>query len=365
MNIVTIIDSFKGTMSSEVVSSILSQVLISKGHNVVSIPISDGGEGFVESIKNHFSIEGIVVEANGPFGEKLLSEYILKDKIAYIEMNSAAGLTLIEKNKLNPLATTTYGVGVIALDAIKRGAKSIILGIGGSSTNDGGAGMVQALGVEFFNNEKLIDKKMNGALIGEITSIKIDNLVRNINDVKFIIASDVKNPLLGKNGCAAIYSPQKGANLDQIKLLEDNMTNYAKIVQGLFKNNYSSIEGAGAAGGMGFGCLAFLNAKIVSGINFMINLMNIEKVIQENDVVIVGEGKLDLQTKNGKAPSGIAKVAKKYNKKVIGLFGMIENEIKCDYIDEVIAVVPTYATAEESMENPTEYFSKMVRDIKI
>ena len=221
MNIVTIIDSFKGTMSSEVVSSILSQVLISKGHNVVSIPISDGGEGFVESIKNHFSIEGIVVEANGPFGEKLLSEYILKDKIAYIEMNSAAGLTLIEKNKLNPLATTTYGVGVIALDAIKRGAKSIILGIGGSSTNDGGAGMVQALGVEFFNNEKLIDKKMNGALIGEITSIKIDNLVRNINDVKFIIASDVKNPLLGKNGCAAIYSPQKGANLDQIKLLED------------------------------------------------------------------------------------------------------------------------------------------------
>ncbi|MCK4551575.1 MAG: glycerate kinase [Tenericutes bacterium] len=365
MNIVAMIDSFKGTISSLEISLIIKQELEKKGHIVNSIPISDGGEGFIDSIKSHFSVDTIKVETFGPLGDSILCEYILKDDIAYIEMNSAAGLSLIRKDKLNPLLTSTSGVGKIIKDALKKGAKKIILGVGGSSTNDGGSGMLQTLGVKFYNEGKLIVNKMNGELIGKVTSIDITKLQEVLSGIEFEIASDVKNPLLGKNGSAYIYSPQKGANQTQVQLLEENMKSFSKVVESHFGKDFSNENGAGAAGGIGFGCLAFLNAEISSGIGMMIELLNLEESIKKSSVLIVGEGKLDNQTKYGKAPSGLAKLAKKHNKKVIGVFALIEKDTKCDYLDNVMAIVPKYATMKESTGNPAKYFTKMIRDLKI
>lgn len=365
MNIVAMIDSFKGTISSLDISSIIKQELEIKGHKVNSIPISDGGEGFVDSLKAHFLVDTIKIKADGPLGNSIFCEYILIDNVAYIEMNSAAGILLIQNHKLNPLLTSTSGVGVIIKDAIARGAKKIILGVGGSSTNDGGSGMLQTLGVRFYNKDGLIIKKMNGNLIGQVTAIDVTKLQKVTKGIKFEIASDVKNPLLGKNGSAYIYSPQKGASQAQVQMLEKNMENFSSIVESHFGKSFSNKNGAGAAGGMGFGCLAFLDAKIASGIGMMIKLLDLEENIKNSDFLIVGEGKLDNQTRYGKAPSGLAKLAKKHNKKVIGVFGIIEENVDCQYLDNVISVVPKYATMKESIENPKIYFSKMIKDLEI
>ncbi len=365
MNIAIIVDSFKGTMTSTEISSIIHKYLAEKGHDAVTIPISDGGEGLVETIKAHFLCSGIVVSTEGPFGEKISSEYVIVDDCAYIEMSSAAGITLVKRENLNPLIASTYGVGTIIKDAIKKGVKKIVLGIGGSCTNDGGSGILQALGVKYYIGNKLVRERMNGSLVGDITSIELGNLSKNIAGISFDLASDVKNPLLGKNGCSIVYSSQKGANHDQITLLEKNMTAYSYVVENTVGSDYSELEGSGAAGGVGFGCLAFMNAKIYSGIEYLIKLLNIEEEIKKSDIVIVGEGKFDKQTKYGKAPYGIAKLGKKHKKRVLGVFAIVETGVGCEYIDEIISIVPKYATIEESFKNPQLSFSKLVKDIKI
>ncbi len=358
------IDSFKGTVSSVRLSSIIKSELEKMGHNVKSIPISDGGEGFVDSIKAHFLIDTLKVDSIGPLGDNVICEYILIDHVAYIEMNSAAGISLIDEDRLNPLLTSTAGLGNIIKDAIRKGAKKVILGVGGSVTNDGGAGMLQKLGVKFYNKDRLIVKNMNGSLIGEVTSIDTSEFQRYIKGIDFEIASDVKNVLLGENGCAKIYSPQKGASEIQVKMLEENMVNFANIVEKQFGKSFRNIPSSGAAGGIGFGCLSFLRAKVNSGIDLMINLLDLEENIENSDCVIVGEGKLDEQTINGKAPVGIAKLAKKHNKEVVGLFALIDDNVECDYLDRIYSIVPKYATKEESTKNPELYFKEMIKDIK-
>ena len=365
MNVAVIVDSFKGTMSSTTISEIIQSDLIKRGHDVVTVPISDGGEGLVETIKTYFSCSGIPVLTENPFGKEISSEYVIVENCAYIEMSSAAGIMLVKREDLNPLLASTYGVGLIIKDAIKKGVEKIVLGIGGSCTNDGGAGILQSLGVKFYKGDKLINERMNGSLIGEITHIDIGDIKKNIAGVSFELASDVKNPLLGENGCSIVYSSQKGANKTQKELLERNMIWYSYLVVKTVGHNYSKLEGSGAAGGVGFGCLAFLDAKIYSGIEYLINLLSIEKMIIESDVVIVGEGKYDKQTKYGKAPYGIAKLAKKHNKKVLGVFAMVEEGVESDLLDEILAIVPKYATMEESFRNPKSSFAKLVRDIEI
>lgn len=365
MKIFASVDSFKGTISSKDISQIIEVELSALGHTVEICPISDGGEGFVEALKAHFFGDGIYVTSVDALNRKIECEYVLVDHVAYIEMNSSAGITLLKKEELNPLITSTFGVGLIVMDAIKKGAKEIVIGIGGSSTNDGGAGMLQALGVDFYVEDMLVSENMNGTLIGNITSFNTDQLVRNIKGVKFSIFSDVKNPLLGKNGCSAIYSPQKGANKDTVMLLEKHMSHFSALVERHFQKKVIDSEGSGAAGGFGFGAVTFLNATISSGIFSMIKLLNIEESVKRADVVIVGEGKLDLQTIFGKAPAGIAQIAKKHDKTVIGVFGMIESNVEYDFLDHIFSVVPNYASESESIANPKRYFTNMIKEMKI
>ena len=365
MNVAVIIDSFKGTMTSSEISFMVQKELSERGHDVVVAPISDGGESLVETIKTHFLCSGIIVPTFGPFGESIESEYVIIDNCAYIEISSAAGITLVKRDDLNPLLASTYGVGLIIKDAIKRGVKNVVLGIGGSCTNDGAAGILQALGMEFYNEDGLIESNMNGALIGEITRIELGSLKKNIKDVSFDLASDVSNPLLGNYGCSIVYSSQKGATSEQKKLLEKNMISYSNAVFNTVKFDYTKLEGAGAAGGVGYGCLAFLDANIYSGINYLIELLDIEDRIVESDIVIIGEGKFDKQTKFGKAPYGIAKLAKKHNKRVLALFAIVEEGLVSTLFDEIMSVVPKYASLEESCSHPQQSFMKLVKDIKI
>jgi glycerate kinase len=365
MNIIVAVDSFKGTLSSLEISHLLKLHFEKQGHHVLPIPISDGGEGFVDAIDYLFNNGLITVDTYGPLQDAIQANYIKYQDIAFIELSSVSGLNKIDKSRLNPLETSTYGLGLLVLDAIDQGAKKIVLGLGGSATNDGGAGMLQALGVKFYHNEELILEPMSGKLLSKITSFDTAALDQKIKGISFELASDVKNLLLGSDGCAHIYAKQKGANQKMRSKLEINMTHFADVVENHYDQTYRFFEGAGAAGGFGFGAMAFLNAKIHSGIDYMIDLLNLDSYIKTSDIVIVGEGKLDKQTSFGKAPYGIAKIAKKYNKKVIGIFAVSEGIREANYLDEVHVIVPKYASVEFSMNEPKKALIKMLNDIEV
>ena len=365
MNIAVFIDSFKGTLSSLELSHMIEEHFLKTHHHVSSVPISDGGEGFIDAIEASFPNSCEHVETEGPLGEKIEAKYILHNTQAFIGLHTAAGLTLLKKSALSPTAASSYGVGLIINDAIKKGAKKIVLGIGGSATNDGGAGFLQALGVRFFKAGSEIKQRMNGDLIDKVTAIDIRPIQPILNDVEFVVASDVKAPLLGPLGCANMFSIQKGATNKVRDYLENAMKHYADVVERTVQKRVRNIAGAGAAGGAGFGAMSLLNATIVSGIDYLIQLLDIEKRIMESDVVIVGEGRLDHQTIQGKAPYGIASLAKKHKKTVIGLFGSLKDDLQFDLLDQLYVVAPEYASHEESLLRPKVAFKKMLNDVKI
>ncbi|MFW5894955.1 MAG: glycerate kinase [Bacillota bacterium] len=365
MNIAVFIDSYKGTLSSIELSNMIEAHFKATSHNVFSLPISDGGEGFIEAIETVYPDDCHRIPTEDPLGNRINAKYVLKDKTAYIGLYTAAGLALLKKESLNPLKTSSFGVGLIILDAIKKGAEKIVLGIGGSATNDGASGMLQALGVRFFNGNVEIEERMTGGLLDQVTSVDTRDLETRIKNTVFVVASDVKAPLLGPKGSAHVFSTQKGADKDKREYLEKAMAHYADVVETHTGRHHRHDPGAGAAGGVGFGALSLLKAEMVSGIDFLIELVDIESIIKQNDIVIVGEGRLDDQTSQGKAPYGIAKLAKRHNKMVIGLFGSIEGSPATDYIDEVYAVAPQYAPYKESLLNPMPSFLKMLQDVKI
>ncbi|MFA5692315.1 MAG: glycerate kinase [Acholeplasmataceae bacterium] len=365
MKIVIAIDAFKGTISSKKLSEIISDKFKTESNVIKTFPISDGGEGFIDAIKHFYNCESKVYETYGPLLNQVNAEYVLIEQTAFLEINSTSGITLINKKELNPLKTSTYGFGLLIKHVIKEGAKKIVFGLGGSATNDGGAGMLQGLGANFFYDKKLIEEPLNGNLIGFIDDIDLSELEKIIKDIEFIVALDVANPLLGADGATHIFSSQKGASLKQRNILEENMTKFADLIESKIGKNFRHEKGAGAAGGVGFTALAILKAKFNMGINFIIDLFNLEEEVKESDLVIVGEGQLDSQTKFGKAPLGIAKMAKKYNKKVIGLFGLTSDVDVSEYIDKVYSVVPKYASKKESLENPIKNFQKMLDNIRI
>jgi glycerate 2-kinase len=365
MRIIVAVDSFKGTLSSSGISKIIKETYEPRGHEVTTFPISDGGEGFVTAIKSFYQKDAITIPTIGPLGDPIYASYVIHDACAFIELSSVVGLTTIHKNRLNPLRTSTFGLGLLVRDAITKGATTIVLGLGGSATNDAGAGMLQALGVEFYAHGKSISEPINGNIIANITSFDTKAMDHLIKGVTFDLANDVKNPLLGTDGCANIYAEQKGADKNMRDLLEQHMTSYANIVEAHFKDTFRFRFGAGAAGGFGFGAMAFLNARIMSGIDYMINLLDIESTIRETDLVIVGEGRLDQQTLFGKAPYGIAKLAKRHNKKVIGIFGISDYETDTTFMDEIHVVVPKYADIETSMNHPAAALKTMLEHIKV
>lgn len=323
MKILIAVDSFKGTLTSIQASKIIKKVFESKGHSVEIVPIADGGEGTLEAINYSIRGEKKYVSVSNPLAKKIISYYIIKNKTAYLEFAKSSGLILLKKSGLNPLKASSYGFGELINSALKENINNIVMGIGGSATNDAGVGMLSALGVKFYgknmNEIKHLDKT-GGEILNQIIDIDISGLNPKIRKINFTVFNDVKNPLFGKNGATKVYAPQKGANKNDIKKLEKGIRHFAKIIEKTFNAN-PQFEGAGSAGGLGFALKIFLNAKIIHGIEGIINLVGIKEKIEKSDLIITGEGAIDYQSSFGKAPMGIAKLAKKYDKKVIAVCG--------------------------------------------
>ncbi|CCL84784.1 TPA: glycerate kinase [Clostridioides difficile] len=359
MKILISIDSLKGSLSSiEAGNAIKKGILkVKEDAQVKILPLADGGEGTVDALVQWMNGKKETIEVTGPIAKKVDATYgLLKNtSTAIIEIAQASGLTLVPTELRNPLYTTTYGVGEIIKEAINKGYRNFIVGIGGSATNDAGIGMLQALGFEFYDeNNKLVG--LGGKVLNEIRHIKIENRLKELDECKFKIACDVNNPLFGKNGAAYIYGSQKGATSEIIEELDNGLRNFSKVVKNYLSKDVANVEGAGAAGGLGFAFLAFLNSKLESGIKIILEEIKLEEELKDADFVITGEGRLDNQTAMGKAPIGVAKLAKKYGVKVIGLAGATtEDAVKCNEegIDAYFSIVNRAMTIEEAMDKAT------------
>ena len=357
MKVVTAIDSFKGSMTS-----IEAGFAVAEGFRradpTVSVevrPLADGGEGTVEALVAGMNGEKMETLVTGPLGMPVQCEYgIIKDSMtAVIEMSGAAGITLVPKSELNPLEATTYGVGEVIKDAIEKGCRRFIVGIGGSATNDGGVGMLQALGYGFLDkNGKQIPYGAKG--LKELETITDDHVLPELADCEFMVACDVTNPLCGTEGCSAVYGPQKGATPSMIMDMDKWLSYYAAMSREKYPKADPKYPGTGAAGGMGFAFLTYTNAKLQSGIRIVLEETGLEEYIKEADLVVTGEGMLDFQTAMGKAPVGVAKLAKKYGKTVIAFAGGVtEDATECNRngIDAFFPIVRGITTLEEAMDN--------------
>lgn len=333
MNILIIPDSFKESLDSlEVAQEIqkgFSTVFTNANFNI--IPTADGGEGTVKALV--FATQGKIVEleVENPLGKPIMAHYgIIKNDTVVLEVASSIGLGLLKKEEKNPMKTSSYGVGQLIKSALDEGYQKFIIGLGGSSTNDGGAGMAQALGIQFSN--KYFQKVPKGAEnLHQITHTKI-SLDPRIKKCKFVAACDVNNPLLGPTGATYTYSSQKGARDQDLPILEKNLTHFSSILQNIYKKQPSIelVPGSGAAGGLGAGVMTFLNAKLQSGFSIFNEQINLEESIKNADLIITGEGRLDTQTFYGKAISGISELAKKYDKKIAAIVGSNElDEFQC------------------------------------
>lgn len=331
MKITVAIDSLKESLSSMEAGYAIKNGITKAipDAEVFVRPIADGGEGTVEAISVGMNGDLQEIQVTNPIGKSIICNYcILKDThTAIIEISAAAGLMLISNEERNPLYTTTYGVGEIILDAIAKGCRNFIVGLGGSATNDGGIGMLQALGFGMLNSEG--DSVPFGASgLKELTQITTDNAVAELKDCVFKIACDVTNPLVGEQGCSAVYGPQKNADPKMIHQMDNWLHNYANLVKNNFKNVDPDYPGAGAAGGLGFAFLTFLNSNLQSGIDLILEMTSLESYIKEADIVVTGEGRLDGQTIQGKAPAGVAKIAKQHNKLVIAFSGAVTKDAR-------------------------------------
>ena len=355
MKVVVAIDSLKGSLSSlEAGEAIKSGVLKAMPDAEVCVrPLADGGEGTVEALALGMGGELKTVEVTGPLGEKVNCLYgILEEsKTAILEMSGAAGITLVPDELKNPLHTTTYGVGEVIKDAIANGCRHFIVGIGGSATNDGGIGMLQALGFG------MLDKNGNQVPFGakgikEIVTITDDQVIPELKECSFRIACDVTNPLCGERGCSAVYGPQKGATPEMVKEMDAWLSDYAKLVSAKYKSADAEYPGTGAAGGMGFAFLAYTNAVLESGIKIILEETKLEDYVKDADIVITGEGRLDGQTAFGKAPIGVAKIAKKFDKTVLAFAGAVTKDaVICNEhgIDAFFPILRRIQTLQEAM----------------
>lgn len=327
-------DSFKECLSAlEVAENLKTGFERSPlGANVKVLPMADGGEGTVESLVDATSGKIIEVEVTGPLGNKIDSFFgILGDgRTAAIEMAAASGLPLVPDDKLNPELTTSYGTGELIKAALDHNCDKIIIGIGGSATNDGGVGMAQALGVSFKNHQGE-EVGFGGRELKKIKNINLDNLDPRLNNVQIEAACDVDNPLCGRRGAANVYGPQKGADRNQIRKLDEGLKNLAEIIKQDLGKEILNMPGSGAAGGLGAGLKAFLDAELKPGIDIVINASGIKELISEMDLVITGEGMLDGQTVYGKTPAGVAQLAKQHDIPVLAVAGSIGSEAEKVY----------------------------------
>lgn len=373
MKVVIAIDSLKGSLSSLEAGQAIQegiQVVYPDTHVVVR-PLADGGEGTVEALTIGMGGQLMQVNVTGPLGNPVPAEYGIleaspaRPKTAIIEMSAAAGITLVPDEQRNPMYTTTYGVGELIRDAIQHGCRHFIVGIGGSATNDGGIGMLQALGYDF------LDKDGNPVSYGGIglqslSHISTENVLPELKECTFRIACDVTNPLCGPMGSSAIFGPQKGATPEMVKELDEALLHYAELSKETLEHADRFYPGTGAAGGMGFAFFTYTNAVLESGIKIVLDEIALEDVLKDADFVITGEGRLDSQTALGKAPIGVAHLAKKHGKKVLAFAGCLTPDAGvCNEngIDAFFPILRRVITVQEAMEKETAR-ENMIRSVE-
>ncbi len=343
MKIVIAPDSFKDCLTSPDVAKFIEMGIrnVFPDASIKLVPLADGGEGTVVTLVTATNGKIFHKKVHDPLMREITAHFgVLGDgETAVIEMASASGIELLEKNERNPWKTTSYGTGELIKHALNKSCRKIIIGIGGSATNDAGTGMLQALGIQFLDANKREIEPGGGAL-KELASIKTDKLDQRLKQSKIIIASDVLNPLLGKTGASAVYGPQKGADTDMVRRLEANLQHFADVVRQQQGVSVENIQGSGAAGGLGAGILAFLPSEIKPGFDIVKEVVELEKHMQGADLVITAEGKIDSQTAYGKTPAGVAGIAGKYNIPVIAFAGIVEDGINELYKKGFRAIIP-------------------------
>lgn len=356
MKVVIAIDSLKGSLSSmEAGTAIKDGVLAAKPDaEVIVKPLADGGEGTTDALIEGMNGERIDLTVTGPMHTPVDAYYgYLKDtNTAVMEMASAAGITLVPDSEKNPLLATSYGVGEMINDAIQRGCRNFIIGIGGSVTNDGGIGMLKALGVRFLD-ENGEDAGEGGQALAKVARIDVSGMNPLLKECHIQIACDVNNPLCGENGSTYVYGPQKGVTEDMKKTLDEAMAHFARVTSETLENDYMNTPGAGAAGGLGYAFLAYTGAALTPGIELILDAVGLEEELSGADVVVTGEGRLDFQTAMGKAPVGVARLAKKYNAKVIAFAGSVTKEATAcnkEGIDAFFPILRSVCTLAEAMD---------------
>lgn len=361
MRIVIAIDSFKGSLSSYEAGEAAAEGVrrVFPHAETIVRPVADGGEGTLDALTVGLGGEKRTVVVSDPLGRRInaVYGYIAEGRTAVLEMSSAAGITLVSDSERNPLHTTTYGVGEMIADAIGQGCRHFLVGIGGSATNDGGVGMLQALGFEFLDkNGDPIPRGAKGLALLE--RVSCDHALPALKDCTFQIICDVTNPLCGENGCSAVYGPQKGATAAMIADMDEWLQNYASLTRKVLPHADADYPGTGAAGGIGFAFLSYLNSSLHRGIDLVLKETHLEDYVRRADVVITGEGRLDGQTVMGKTPIGVAKIAKKYHKPVIAFSGAVTKDavaVNQEGIDAFFPILRRVETLAEAMKPENAY----------
>ena len=362
-------DSFKESMTAKEVCEAMERGIRKANSQIrcIHVPMADGGEGTMQSLVDATGGRVYSKEVVGPLGNNVVAEYGIlgNGEIGVIEMASASGIHLVDSEKRNPLITTTFGTGQLIKACLDKGVKKLLIGIGGSATNDGGAGFIQALG------GRLLDKNGNdlsygGGELAKLHTIDLSNLDERLKYVSVEVACDVNNPLCGKEGASYVFGPQKGATREMIEILDQNLSHYAEVIKEQLGKDVISKAGAGAAGGLGAGLMAFLDVKLKSGIEMVIEYANLEEKVRDADMVWTGEGSIDFQTQYGKTPLGVAMIAKKYNKPVIALAGRVGNDIDVLYdkgIDAIFGIMRGVTSIEEALVKGPENVEKTSENI--
>lgn len=360
-------DSFKESMSAEQACQAMQRGVLQVFPDAccIAVPMADGGEGTVDALLRSLDGQFISCAVTGPLVTQQVSTYFAivdYGRTAVLEMAKANGIHLLESSQRNPMLTSTYGTGEMIKQALDRGIEKIIVGLGGSVTNDGGAGMAQALGVQFFNSTGEAIQVCGGNL-DQINQIDISQLDARLKNTEILIASDVNNPLCGPNGASAIFGPQKGATPEMVQQLDRNLSHFADLVEASLGISIKNVAGSGAAGGLGFGLMAFAGAKLQSGVELIIEQSRLAEKIAQADYVLTGEGKIDSQTALGKTPFGVAQVAQQFNKPVLAFAGLVGEGIESLFdagFSQIVGINPSDCSLEEALKNGEVNLEKAV-----
>jgi len=369
MKIVIAPDSFKGSLSALEVAKSIQKGILNVDENIESVivPMADGGEGTVQSLIDASGGKIIELTVHDPLFREINSFYgIMGDgETAVIEMAAASGLPLLNPEERNPLFTTTYGTGELIKDALNRGCRKFIIGLGGSATNDGGCGMAQALGVKFLDNNGN-EVGMGGNELSEISSIDLSGIDQRIKNVSFLAACDVDNPLCGPKGASAVYGPQKGASEKDVIALDNGLNHFAQIVKQQLQLDIKDVPGSGAAGGLGAGVLIFLNARLERGITIVTRTTQLAEKMENADLVITGEGRIDFQTAFGKTPFGVAQIAKEHDIPLIALAGSLGEGYQSLYeqgFDGIFSIIDKPMSLQEAIDQAAELLENAAENV--